>query len=87
MPEEVLHETGDAIAAIKAGITLEAKTVSLGDLASGKVARPVDPSAITIYKSVGSALQDIVIAEMILDRATIAGQFFEMPQSIHTIVK
>ena len=87
MPEEVLHETGDAIAAAKAGVALEAKTVSLGDLASGKVARPTDPNAIIIYKSVGSALQDIVIAEMILERATAAGQFFEMPESIHTIVK
>jgi alanine dehydrogenase len=48
---------------------------------------PAYEQAITIYKSVGSALQDIVIAEMILERATAAGQFFEMPQSIHTIVK
>lgn len=87
MPEEVLHETGDAIAATKAGIALEAKIVSLGDLASGKVRRPDDPAAITIYKSVGSALQDIVIAEMILERASIAGQYFEMPESIHTIIK
>lgn len=87
MPEEVLHETGDAIAATRAGIALEAKTVALGDLASGKVSRPTDPAAITLYKSVGSALQDIVIAEMIFERACAAGRYFEMPESIHTIIK
>lgn len=87
MPEEVVHETGDAIAARKAGIDIEAKMVPLTDLAAGRVARPADRDAITVYKSVGSALQDIVIAEMIFDRAAQEGQFFEMPQSIHTIIK
>jgi ornithine cyclodeaminase/alanine dehydrogenase-like protein (mu-crystallin family) len=86
MPEEVTHETGDAIAAHAAGIDLAGKMVALTDLASGKVARP-QGDAITVYKSVGSALQDIVIAEMIFDRAGEAGLFFEMPQSIHTIIK
>ncbi|MDE2619921.1 MAG: ornithine cyclodeaminase family protein [Sphingomonadales bacterium] len=84
MPEEVLHETGDALAASAAGVDLAAKTVALGDLAGGRVARP---EGIAIYKSVGSALQDIVIAEMILQRAQAASRFFEMPESIHTIIK
>ena len=84
MPEEVLHETGDAAAAAKAGVELAAKMIPLTDLASGKVAVP---AGITVYKSVGSALQDIVIAEMILARASAAGRYFEMPESIHTIVK
>lgn len=85
MPGEVEHETGDAIAARKAGIMFADKLVPLTHLAAGKVARPAH--GIALYKSVGSALQDIVIAEMILDRASAAGRYFEMPESIHTIVK
>lgn len=85
MPEEVLHETGDALEAIAAGVDLAAKTVALTDLAGGRVIAPT--GGITVYKSVGSALQDIVLAEMILDRASAAGRFFEMPESIHTIIK
>lgn len=84
MPEEVEHETGDALAALRAGVDLSGKMVPLTDLAAGRVAAPV---GITVYKSVGSALQDIVIAEMILDRASAAGRYFEMPESIHTIIK
>lgn len=85
MPEEILHDTGDALVAIADGVDLAAKTVALTDLAAGRVAAPA--SGITVYKSVGSALQDIVIAEMILDRASAAGRYFEMPESIHTIIK
>lgn len=84
MPEEVEHETGDALAAIREGLDLPAKLVPLTDLAGGRVAVP---EGITVYKSVGSALQDIVIAEMILERASAAGRYFEMPESIHTIIK
>lgn len=87
MPEEVLHETGDALAAIKAGHNLAGKLVSLADVGSGKVKARRSDDDILIYKSVGSALQDIVIAEMILTRALAAGRFFEMPQSICTIIK
>jgi alanine dehydrogenase len=87
MPEEVLHETGDAIAAIAAGVDVAGKLVSLSDIGTGKVQGRKSPDDILIYKSVGSALQDIVIAEMILERATATGQFIEMPESIHTIVK
>lgn len=85
MPGEVQHETGDGLAAAKAGIDLSAKVSPLTDLAAGRIRRP--ERGIAIYKSVGSALQDIVIAEMILNRASAAGRYFEMPESIHTIVK
>ena len=85
MPEEVLHETGDALAALRDGVDLAARMVPLTDLAAGRIAPPA--SGITVDTSVGSALQDIVIAEMILDRASAAGRFFEMPESIHTIIK
>ncbi len=84
MPEEIEHETGDALAALREGVDLSAKMVPLTDLAGGRVTAP---EGITVYKSVGSALQDIVIAEMILERASAAGRYSEMPESIHTIIK
>ena len=87
MPEEVLHETGDAMAAAREGIDLAAKLVSLSDIGTGKVTARKSDQDIVIYKSVGSALQDVVIAEMILERALAAGTYFEMPESIHTIIK
>lgn len=87
MPEEVLHETGDALAALKAGIDLGAKLISLAEIGTGKRIARQSPDDIVVYKSVGSALQDVVIAEMILERALAANEFFEMPESIHTIVK
>jgi alanine dehydrogenase len=87
MPDEVLHETGDALAAIKAGVDVAGKLVSLSDVGTGKVQARKSPDDILIYKSVGSALQDVVIAEMILARALAAKSYFEMPESIHTIIK
>jgi alanine dehydrogenase len=87
MPDEVLHETGDAHAAIRAGHDIASKLVGLSDVGTGAVLPRKSPDDILIYKSVGSALQDIVIAEMILTRALAAGRFFEMPESIHTIIK
>ncbi|MCB5945512.1 ornithine cyclodeaminase family protein [Acidocella sp. KAb 2-4] len=87
MPEEVAHETGDAMAAHKAGCDVAAKMVPLSDIASGKAARPAPGEAIVVYKSVGSALQDIVIAEMILNRAEQAQSFVELNESVHTIIK
>lgn len=85
MPEEVIHETGDALVAIEAGCDVVGKTVSLSDVMSGKVKVRNSPADIVIYKSVGSALQDIVTAEMLLRNAKKANLYEEMRDSIVTI--
>jgi alanine dehydrogenase len=87
MPEEVAHETGDALAAKAAGIDVLEKLVSLADVASGRVQGRSSPDDIVLYKSVGSALQDVVIAEMLLRRARAAGRYTVMPASVLTIDK
>jgi alanine dehydrogenase len=87
MPEEVLHETGDAIEAVKAGVDLVAKTVSLADVAAGQAAGRTRPEDIVVYKSVGSALQDVVVSEMLLDRALALGLGTWMPVSITPVAK
>lgn len=87
MPEEVAHDTGDAIAAVRAGVDLAAKLVPLTDLVAGRCTPRRAASDIVLYKSVGSALQDIVIAEMLLSGARQQGRGMALPVSIVPISK
>lgn len=85
MPEEVAHDTGDMLAATRAGIAFAERLVPLSDLVSGRVRR--GPADIVLYKSVGSALQDVITAEMLLDRARALRVGTEMAQSIVPVAK
>lgn len=87
MPEEVVHDTGDAIAAVAQGVDVAGKLVALADVASGRVAGRRAAADIVLYKSVGAALQDVVIAEMLLRCARAAGRFTTMPATALTIDK
>lgn len=87
MPEEVLHDTGDALAAARAGVDVAGKTVSLADLAAGKAAARRADSDIVLYKSVGSALQDVVIAEMLFALARARGLGILLPATIAPVAK
>lgn len=69
MPEEVMHDTGDMIAATAANVPFSQKVISLSALLSGRHDLRWDQDAITLFKSVGSALQDVVVAEMLIHRA------------------
>lgn len=62
-----LAEAGDVLAAIAAGDLVEADLVEVGGLASDYAARR-DPEAITIFKSVGLAIQDVAAGELIVRR-------------------
>lgn len=69
--EEVCMETGDMLAAKRAGVSFADKTISLNTLLSRPtVAADVE---LPLFKSVGSALQDIVVAELALEAAIEAG--------------
>ncbi len=87
MPEEVLHDTGDALAAIRAGIDVAGKTVSLAELAADKVTPRRSADDIVLYRSVGSALQDVVIAEMLLALAKAQGHGSPLPSTIAPVAK
>ena len=67
VPEEVRSHTGDMIAAAKLGINFEEKLFSLNDLMRAAV--PSGCKGIRMFKSVGSALQDIACAELVATRA------------------
>lgn len=86
MVEEVMHDTGDMRAASKEGVPVDGKVVSLSDLVLGNT--PLrKPGDIVLYKSVGSALQDIVMAEMLFTSAQAQGIGTLLPQSIVPVSK
>lgn len=82
--EEVLEESGDMIAARQEGVEPDAKCISLNDLMSGKASRPSGEKGVAMYKSVGSGLQDVVVAGMILDLARAAGLAAPLPIRFET---
>jgi ornithine cyclodeaminase/alanine dehydrogenase-like protein (mu-crystallin family) len=87
MPDEVAHDTGDAIAAARAGVDLAAKLVPLSELVAGRIEPRRKAADIVLYKSVGSALQDIVVAEMLFARARQQGRGVALPASIVPVAK
>lgn len=70
--EEVIHETGDMLAAKAAGVEFESKIISLNELLTSESARAAT-SKRPMFKSVGAALQDIVVAELAVEKAVAAG--------------
>ncbi len=87
MPEEVAHDTGDLLAAQAAGIPFTDKIVALSDVVAQRRAARTSPEDIVLYKSVGSALQDVVIAEMLLRRAREKGVGTMLPVNIAPVAK
>jgi ornithine cyclodeaminase len=62
-----LAEAGDVVAAIAAGSTTEGGLTEIGTVAADWVERRA-PDAITVFKSVGLAIQDVAAAELIAAR-------------------
>ena len=79
VPEEVVHETGDMLAAAKAGVDFAGKLVALADLMQGKQTVAQRADNIVLFKSVGSALQDIAVSEMCLANARARGLGTRLP--------
>ncbi|MDT0510238.1 ornithine cyclodeaminase family protein [Novosphingobium sp. MMS21-SN21R] len=79
MLEEVLHETGDMLAAVAAGIEVEPRAISLNDLMNGSAADRVAAAQRPMFKSVGGGVQDVVVGGAILDRAIAAGLAAPLP--------
>jgi ornithine cyclodeaminase/alanine dehydrogenase-like protein (mu-crystallin family) len=63
----VMAEAGDVVAAIEAGLLAEADLVEIGSVGPDWAATR-DPGAITAFKSVGLAIQDVAAAELIAAR-------------------
>lgn len=68
--EGALKEAGDIVLAIKSGV-LKAGDIKgdLFDLARGKVPGRTAPDQVTLFKSVGTALEDLAAARLLMQRA------------------
>jgi ornithine cyclodeaminase/alanine dehydrogenase len=72
-PAQIADESGDIREYVEGGGSLS-HVLRLADLLQGKVALPEDPRGdLTMFKSVGTALQDLVAAELAYRRAVEAG--------------
>ncbi|WP_030437420.1 ornithine cyclodeaminase family protein [Actinoplanes subtropicus] len=84
--DEVVHGSGDMIAARAAGIDVDRLTVSLNSVLLGDITVDVD-RGIRIYKSTGCGLQDIVVAEALVNLARERGVGIQLPAGIVTTRK
>jgi ornithine cyclodeaminase/alanine dehydrogenase len=78
-PHEVANQTGDFIAARRAGVKFDDKLASLTELVMGSLKDRLAVSRLTMFKSVGAGIQDIAVAEFVLDRALAMGLATELP--------
>lgn len=87
MVEEVVHDTGDMLAAAAAGVDISARMVSLAAMICGDHPGRTDRSQIVIYKSVGAAIQDLAVAAMCVEKALAAGLGTLIPAPITPVSK
>ncbi len=69
-----LHESGDLIKAKNKYNSLEYKVIGeIGELVTGKIRGRVSQGDITLFKSVGTAIQDMVVADRIYQKSRTIG--------------
>lgn len=79
--EIALGESGDAIAASAEGALQPQDVVLLGDVVAGKAIGRERPDQCTLYKSVGSGIQDIALALAVCELAAAEGiEFAQVPE-------
>jgi ornithine cyclodeaminase/alanine dehydrogenase len=76
---EVVEETGDFLAARRAGVVFEPKLHSLNELVLGRLEAQVAAARQPLYKSVGAAVQDVAVARIALERARERGLAAPLP--------
>jgi ornithine cyclodeaminase/alanine dehydrogenase len=64
-PEQLATESGDVAAAIRAGFLSQEQVVSLSELATNSRKASWPPSDLAVFKSVGTAIQDLAVAEAV----------------------
>jgi len=84
IPDELAHDTGDMRAATEAGIGFSDKLISLQTLVRDGVGRAGGDGDVRMFKSVGSAIQDIAFAEMIATASEKKGLGVELDVELST---
>jgi ornithine cyclodeaminase/alanine dehydrogenase len=87
MLHEVLAETGDLIAARAEGIDVTGRAVALADVVAGRHPGRKSTDQTVVYKSVGSAVQDLAVAELCARAAEQRGLGARLPLPIQPIEK
>jgi ornithine cyclodeaminase len=73
--EAALAEAGDLVAPLAASlVTREQLSTELGQVVSGERPGRTGPQQITLFKSVGNAVQDIAVARFAVERAEQTGR-------------
>jgi alanine dehydrogenase len=83
---EVLDDSGDLVAAREEGIAPK-RAASLAELIGGREPGRTSDEQIVLYKSVGSAVQDLAVAAMCVRRAREAGLGATLPIRIQPVRK
>jgi ornithine cyclodeaminase len=72
--DAILTEAGDLLMPLNAGLIDQAKfETELGQVVSGSAVGRADDQEITFFKSVGNAVQDVVVARYAVDQAALRG--------------
>ncbi len=73
--ESLIHESGDYLRAAQAG-TINPDHIhgELGEVLTGRVPGRTSPEQITVFKSLGLAIEDVVVARYLYDRASATGR-------------
>ncbi len=87
MADEIAHQTGDMLAAAADGVAFDDKLVTLADVVAGNAPGRRADDDIVLYKSVGSALQDLTVAEACVRRALERGVGRRVPEVILPVDK
>ena len=85
--DEVLRDTGDLIAARAAGTDVAGRVTSLADLVSGACRGRAHDGQVVLYKSVGSAVQDLAVAAMCVRAALDSGVGTQAPIPVEVVLK
>jgi alanine dehydrogenase len=82
-PHELSEQTGDMLDADARGVPFAAKLFSLHDLACGALDNQLHPQPrLALFKSLGSGLQDIALAELLATRCAEAGLGTALPVAL-----
>lgn len=73
------HEAGDFADALEKGIFDWTKAVDLADVITGRAVGRKTPDSITLFKSVGMAIEDLAVAAKVLELAREQGLGRELP--------
>ena len=77
--EQVRYESTDLGIAVKHGTMSWVRVVSLGDIVAGKIAARQYVTDITLFKSLGVAIEDVALAARAYEKALAQGLGVPLP--------